>query len=336
MRNLLLACFATTAALAGQQPVLGPVQPRPRPLLVDQVVATVNDSTIMLSELRTSAAGRVRAMEISLGQRLSSTDIQAVFRATLESLIENHSMAQAAKTFGVATPEQVEQLFQTEMDREKQNMVREMGSVQRVSSELQRQGRTWQTYVEEQRVEKMADFARDFAINMRMQKQGNLFLTPRMLRETYEREQRNSQRFDHGARAQVALVVFQGPDAQKTAQQAAEVWRSEELTSRQLAARFPGATGLDDMQASSLRPELEQFALAGPLNAVSAPQTADTAVQLAKVVAFDPPSHGRFEDPDVQETLRQICLQGVRREFEEQAIRRARQRTEVWVAPQYR
>lgn len=339
MRNPLLACFATAATLFAQEPT-PPANPPPpserQPLLVDQIVATVNDSTIMWSDLRTAAAGRKRAAETNRGQPLSPADIAAIYRLTLADLIDRHSMAQAAKTFGVVTPEQVEDLFKSEMDREKKDMERTMGGAQKFLEELHRQGRTWQTYVSEQRVEKMADFAREFSITMRMQKQGNLFLTPRMLRETYERLQREQQVFDHGARALVALVVFSGPDAQQNAARAAEVWRQEDLTSRQLAARFPGATGLEDRLANTLRPELEQFALAGPLHAVSAPFAAGETLQLAKVVDYAPERHGRFEDHDVQEQLRAICLQGVRREFEEQALRRARQRTEVWVSPRFR
>ncbi len=329
MRRLLSSTLGVLAALPAQ--ALPQPQP-PRPILVDTIVATVNDSAIMWSALNTNAYGRLRALEARFG-RLRPEDIERVFREELDALIDRNTMAQAAKTFGIFTPEQVETIFRRDLEREEQEQIRDLGSQQAFSQALQNQGRTWQTYVSEQRVDKLASYAEQFTVDMRLQRQSNLFLTPRMLRETYERE---IGRFVRPAEARVALLVFQGADAAATAAAAAEAWRQEELTSRQLAQRFPSATPLDDAIASTLIPELAQWALAGPLHAVSPPITRNGAVQLAKVLAYLPARNGRFEDLDVQEELRAMCQRGIVEEFRKQALERASQRTEVWQAQQAR
>jgi len=195
----------------------GPPAPPPKPILIDTVIATVNDSAIMLSALNTNRAGRLRAMMARYG-RLLNEDIERVTREELEALIDRHTMAQAAKTFGVFPPEQVESFLRRELERDERELVRDFGSQQAYTRALEEQGRTWQTFVSEQRVDKLAGFAEQFSVDMRLQRQSNLFLTPRMLRETYEREHG---RFVRPAEAIVGMVVFQGPDAADKAAAAA-------------------------------------------------------------------------------------------------------------------
>ncbi|MBL9078535.1 MAG: peptidyl-prolyl cis-trans isomerase [Planctomycetes bacterium] len=306
--------------------------PPPPPIRVDTVVATVNDSAILLSSLQTNAVGPLRTLEARFG-RVRPEDLRRVLDDELQKLIDRHTMAQAAKTFGTFTPEQVETLLKREFERDEQQQIRDFGSHQAWSQALQNQGRTWQTFVSEQRVDKLARYAEEFAVHMRLQRQSNLYLTPRMMRETYERE---NGRFVRPAEARVALVVFQGADAAANAAAAAESWRTQELTSRALAARFPGATAVDDANASAMVAAVSQWALSGPQGKVSDPIAAGSAWQVAKVLAYLPARNGRFEDPDVQEELRAICRKGVVEEFEKQALERARQRSEVWVAPWHR
>ncbi|HEX5053061.1 MAG TPA: peptidyl-prolyl cis-trans isomerase [Planctomycetota bacterium] len=300
-------------------------QPR-RVVLVDEVVATVNDSAILESELRTLAAGEIRRRQAQFG-RVSPDVVAMIFEGELERRIDQHRMAQSAKTFGVATPEEVEALFRREVKRDEQDQIRNLGSMTEYSLELERQGRTWQTFEREQRVEKMAQFAEDFSVGMRLRQQSNLYLTPRMLRETYEREK---DRFVRPAQAQVDLISFAGANALATANEAAAVWRQEEINSRDLAKRFPDATAIGELLANALVPELAQFALAGPVNNVSPPQQTGREVRLAKVTVYIAARNGQFEDPEVQSELRTLCEQKVFIEFKQQALERAKLRTEVW------
>lgn len=295
-------------------------------MLVDRVIATVNDSAILWSALQTNTYGRLRTLQAQFGS-LRPEDIERVNRQQLDQLIDRHTMAQAAKTFGIYTPEQVENILRRELERDEQQMIRDLGSQQAYTQALQNQGRTWQTFVSEQRVDKLAGFAEQFAVNMRLQQQENLYVTPRMLRETYQREQKY---FVHDAEALVAMVVFRGADAMAHATAAAELWQQQEMTSGELASRFAEAGRIDDALASSLVPELAQWALAGPLGNVSTPVERNGVVQLAKVVDYRPARNGRFEDPDVQNELRRICRNSVIGEFQKQALERARQRTEVY------
>lgn len=322
IRTGLLLCAAAAPVVAQTEPS----QAKP-PVLIDTVVATVNDSAILHSELATLTAGRLRTLEAS-GRTVRPEDRDAIYADELRSRIDHHTWAQAAKTFGYVAPEQVEAWFQRELEREEQNQVRDLGSYQAYTRALQDQGRTWPTLVRQMRVDKLAGIAKDFSIEARMQRQANLYVTPRMLRETYERFR---PQFVHDAEARVALLSFRGPQAAENAAKASAIWRAEDLTARALAQRFPGATVLEGVTASALIPPLSTFALAGPVDRVSDPIPHEGTLQVAKIVLFAPARSGSFEDPAVQLELRDICDRLVRTEFALQALRRARQRTEVWV-----
>jgi len=308
-------------------PAQDPPDPR-RPVLVDAVVATVNDGAITLSELRNVADPFIRR-EAALG-KLGKGEAEAFYQQALGELIDKHRLAQAAKTFGVFTPEQVEMFFQRELARQEQEQLRDFGSFPAITRELKRLGRTWPTVQSEKRIDIMSRFAKEFAVYMRLQKQSNLYLTPRMLRETYERERHL---FVHGAMARVSIVVFRGNDARASAEKATVEWREQEIDGQQLAARYPGAIALSDKAADTLAPELDAiktFALAGPVGNISPPFESDGAVRIAKITLHLAERNGRFEDPAVQDELRARCEKRVVDEFVKQALDRAEFRTEVW------
>lgn len=321
MRGIGLICCAVVTLLPAQDP------PAQKGVLVDAVVATVNDGAITLSELKTLAAGRIRSAA-SLGP-LSDRERADLVQQALGDLIANHRLAQAVKSFGVFTPEQIEMFFQRELARQEQEQLRDL-TLSEFARELKRQGRNWPTFQSEKRVDIMSRFAKEFAVNMRLQKQSNLYLTPRMLRETYERERHL---FVHGAMARVSIVVFRDNDARATAERAAAEWRELEIDGHQLAARYPGAIALSDKAADTLAPELaaiKTFALAGPVGNISPPLESDGTVRIAKITAHVAEQNGRFEDPDVQDKLRARCQDRVVAEFLRQALERAEFRTEVW------
>jgi len=330
MRCLLpLLC---TASLFGQQTNQPAKQPRFQQ--VDGVVATVNDSAILWSELMTVAAGRVRAM-VSNGARLTRADEELVLRTELGKLIDGRQMALSLKSLGAITPDQVESLLRTELEREKQEKVRDLGSVPELSRALKEEGRTWPTYEREQRIGKLGQFAEEFAVHQRFQRNSSLLLTPRMLRETYEKQK---EAFVHPALATVAMLEFRGADAEARATQAATAWAVQGLTSRELASRHPGSVSYPEQRSSALADFLKpvaEFAEAGPLGAVSPPLACRDSWFVARVVDYLPAADGRFEDPQVQAKLRRICQNRVLDEYRQQAMERAKVRTEVWRSPAF-
>jgi hypothetical protein len=338
MRGLLfvLAC-CPAAAQIGPKPAR-PAPTTPYGVQIEAVVATVNDSPILLSELRTQAAGTVRTEAVRLGRQLAGSEIALVFRRELELLLNRHMMAQAAKTFGIVPPEVVEDWFQRELKREEEEQVRDLGTVQDFSLELQRTGRTWPTHERKRRVELLADFAEGITVDDRLRNQRSLYLTPRMLREAYARER---ERFVHDAVAKLHLVQFNGPNAAADAAAASALWAKEALSAAEVAGRFPGAIAIAELPpittqsratlAKDLFPLLE-FALAGPVGAVSQPVGAGSTVHIGKVIAYIPARNAPFEAPAVQEELRVLCEGEVRREFRQQALERAAERTETWRA----
>jgi len=322
--------LVVTASLLGQQ--INPEAQQPRFHQVDGVVATVNDSAILWSELMTVAAGRVRSL-VSSGARLTRADEDQVLLTEREKLIDGRQMALSLKSLGVVTPDQVESLLRSELEREKQEKVRDLGSVPELSRALKEEGRTWPTYEREQRLGKLGQFAEEFAVHQRFQRNSSLLLTPRMLRETYEKQK---EAFVHPAQATVAMVEFRGADAEARATRAAAAWAIQDLTSRDLASRHFGSIPYPEQRSSALADFLKpvaEFAEAGPTGHVSPPLACRDSWFVARVVEFHPAANGRFEDPLVQARLRLICQNRVLNEFRQQAMERAKVRTEVWRSP---
>ena len=324
---LVLACGAAAMAQEANPAPTGPQAPG---LFVDGIVASVNDSTILQSKLFTTIAGPVRTAEARKGGELTPREIQILMRQDLMRLIQRYQMAQAAKSFGHLKPEQIEQLLNSELDRDKQDLVRDVGGVLAFSDELERQGQTWPMYKAEKRIEKLHDFAKQFAVYERLRKQSTLYLTPRMLRETYEA---NRAYFVHGAEAKVALVQFKGSDAAANAKAASDFWKTGDWSAQEVAKRFSDATPLPPLLGSKLAsPTLKDFALKGPLGNVSAPESRrDGTFLVGKVMDYIEARDGKFTDPDVQAEVRRIAEGKVIREFEVQALQRARDRTEFWI-----
>jgi hypothetical protein len=74
---------------------------------------------------------------------LSAAEIETIYLQQLRLLIDKHRLAQAVKSFGVFTPEQIEMIFQRELTRQEQEQLRDFGSYRAIANELKRQGQTW-------------------------------------------------------------------------------------------------------------------------------------------------------------------------------------------------
>lgn len=316
---------------AGTAPQQSP-QPAPkRPLgaPVDGVVATVNDSGLLTSQIRTLAASRLRALRAQGGVR--PEDELAVLERTLDGEIDRYRLALAAKTMSPLPPEQLDEILRREFERDRQEQVRDLGSLSLFSDELKRVGRTWPMHQREQRIQKLYELAEEFAIGRRLMGQTRHFLTPGMLQKEYEA---NRDLFVRPSMATIVQARFSGPDAEKNAAAAAAAWRNEDVSARALAERYPDAVGVSaEIAVDKLAAELasvREFALAGPAGAVSNPTPHRGAIVIAKVAQFAPARNDAFADPTVQEQLRDLCAQKIIVEFREQAAERAKQRTEVW------
>jgi len=307
----------------------GQVPPTPKRLFVDSVVASVNDSAILQSKLFDTVSGSVLGAEAQAGRQMSLNEVFGMAMRDLRSLVNNYQMAQAARSFGNIPPDRFNMILESELERDKEDRRRDLGGWGELSAELERTGQTWRTYANGQRIEKLQMLAEQFSIYERLRKQSNLYLTPKMLRDTYA-EYRDT--FVRDAMAQVSVVTFRGDDAAERAQAASDRWADAVLTAREVAEEFGPATPLLSMRAKSLQPRMRDFALAGPVGNVSQPiPRPNGMIDVVKVMQFLPARDGKFADPEVQAELRRIASDKVLREFREQALTRAKQRTEVWV-----
>lgn len=329
--SLLLPCVSAQIA---PQPVPKAAAPQGKPAgaakryFVDSVVASVNDSSILQSKLFLASISTINGAEAQ-GRRLTLNDVRNLTLNELRKMVGSYQMAQSARSFGNFPPEQFDAILKDQLDRDKQERVRDLGTEFAFSEELARTGQTWQTYEDDLRIEKLTMLAEQFAIYERLRKQSNLYLTPRMLRETYEEHE---DKFERPASAEVGQIHFSGPDAEKNALAAAAHWRSYNWTAKEVAAKYKGAQPLFPLPASSLGSKLKEFALAGPAGKVAELiRNPDGSVRLAKIMRHVAAAGGGFENPDVQAQVRQFAKNKLHFEFRAQALRRARERTRVWV-----
>jgi hypothetical protein len=330
MRTFVIVAALAGAGLAQANP---PAPPRQERVLVDAVAATVNDSPIMLSTVMIAANDLIAQEARRIGGPVPPAIVHRRQREMLEKEIMRHRMAQSAKTFGPLTPAQVEQLLDEQIERDRDDQMRDLGGLGLYTAELARSGRTWLTQLREERIDKLERFAQELAVGRRLSRQTNLYVTPRMLREAYEIRK---DQFVHAAEASIAQIAFLGPDGKERAAAAAAAWRADpKLDPRQVAQKGNGMviSVLPADQLSAQFQALREFALAGPEGAVSEPIAIGDAAQpqwnIAKIVRFRAAANDRFEDPKVQRTLREMCEMSVRVEFLEQARQRAEDRTQV-------
>ena len=332
MRTAVLSIFLSLTALgstpvAAQKAVPARAAP-PKRLFVDSVVASVNDSSILQSKLFKASSGQIQG-QLAQGNRLNFEQVRGLTIRELRKLVTDHQMAQSARSFGNFPPDRFDAILKSELDRDQQDRVRELGTEFAVSEELARNGETWQTYREELRTTKLTMLAKQFAIYERLRKQSNLYLTPRMLRDTY---QEYRQEFVKEAIADTAVLICVGPNAEANATYAAEFWRSGDWTAREVAEKCKGVSPGLTLPARTLGPQLKAFGMAGPVGKVSDPiRGTRGAFKVAKVMKWQAASDGRFEDPEVQALVRTIATRKVHLEFELQAQQRAHDRTKVWV-----
>ena len=329
MRAFLIACLSVATIAVAQTQARPPAAQGPQDVLVDSVVATINDSSILYSEVRTAAAGDIRRLQQERGS-VPPAVVEQVRKQQLGSLVRKYQLAQSAKTLGLAPPEQVEAWFRSELERTKQEQIRDLGSYTEFGRALKDQGRTWQTVEREQRIEVMHDIARGLTVGQRLQ-QANL-VTPRMMREAF---QEAKGLFQHAAFARVTMLVFTGPDAAAVASEAAAAWATSPLPSRDMAGKFKGSRPLPELDANDLDAQfaaVQRFALEGPEQRVATPIELNGSLYVAKITEFHAASNGQFEDAAVQEKLRLLLDRVLSEEFMREAQERANVRTEVWIS----
>jgi hypothetical protein len=127
------------------------------------VVATVNDSAILLSELRSVTLGTIRSLRAS-GRIVSPNDESLLLRRELKGLIDKRRLALSIHSMGIYTPEQIDGYVKSVLEQERLEKQRDVGSMLGLSQALKEEGRTWPTYEREQRLEKLSEFAEDATV----------------------------------------------------------------------------------------------------------------------------------------------------------------------------
>jgi hypothetical protein len=331
----IIAALLALAPLAAQDPP-GDRPPKPveerRFVLVDRVVATVGDTAILQSKVMQTAAGDIRNREQQNGGRLNRNTMDFLFGMALERLIQQYQLAQAVKTLGILPPSRVEEIIQAEVQDAEKEQVRLLGSHQKLSEELVRQGRTWQSFERDTRLEKSSELTEQMTVQSRLQNQRNLFISPKMLRDFYNANQKD---YVFGPHASLAVVQFVG-DAAGKAPAAAKEWRDLDKTADEMAkqygARAPKLLALEhinEASVSGLKTFMVRFALDHPQGTVSDPIVDEGTTWVLKVIERIDGRNGQFDDPEVQANLRHRLEDEVYHILKMQAVLRAGDRTYV-------
>jgi hypothetical protein len=308
-----------------------------RLVLIDGVAATVNDTVILQSQITSVVQGDIRVREARTGTKLTEEQRAALMQAGRWQLVQRAALAQGAKTLGLVPSQRIDEIVQDMIREDERQQQRDFGSLMRWSEDWARQNLTYDSYEREQRTAKMYELTQQIAVNARLQNQLNLFITPRRMRNAW----RQSQAAIASNRAVVAVVGFSGRDdkARALAEEAARVWRAEQLTGPELQARFRDRVATSQMTVllSSSTPqrdlpkELVAFGLAGPLGNVSEPFAAETSFQVWKVMDYAGGEQKSFDDPETQVQLRRMLEAQVIDQLREDALVRCMLRTQPWM-----
>src|SRR5262249_16805778 len=227
-------------------------------------------------------------------------------RAPRRQLIAGGGRAGAPSPLGIAPPQRIDEIVQEMMREDERQQQRDFGSLMRWSEAWAQQNLTYDTYEREERTAKMVELTKQMAIGGRLQNQLDLFITPRMMRDTWRPNPANLA----SPQAIVGVVGFGGRDdkTRALAEEAARVWRAEPLTASELAARFRDRAATSQMTvvvSSSNRPrglqkELIDFGLAGPPGHVCEPVPAESPFQVWKGNDYAGRQRKAFDQPETQ------------------------------------
>lgn len=312
---------------------------------LDRVVAKVGDDAILHSQILASIHSQIVSREADAGRPLWPQEQQQLFQAGRERLIDEFAMAQAVKTLGLLPPEHVEAILRQRVQEAEDEVVKQFGTQTAFGKELQRTGRTWDSWQRDTRRSEEFQLGRELTVYGRMQNQLNLFIRPKMLREFYERHR---EFYVYGSRCTFeAVKVDASRDPQRAmavAQAAAELWRQQDIDGRQLAARSQQqqqppvvdvvATGRTYRHEPGIEVDYKQFMLdfAGTAKAgeVSAPIRDGDGLWLIKVRERVDGRNSAFDEPEVQADIRLRLERQLLEHLYGEAVKRARDRTYVW------
>ena len=132
----LLACLLASAFASPTNAQEDPLQGA---VLLDRVMATVNDAVILNREVLALTLGQISVAERERGRPLSLPEKRGLLQRNLNSKIDQHALAQGAITLGIIPPERVESIFQDQLREEERELVRKLGTLQAVTEEQARQ-----------------------------------------------------------------------------------------------------------------------------------------------------------------------------------------------------
>lgn len=284
---------------------------------------TVDNRVILRGEVEDDFNARLKATYPG------GTDVRTkalLFQKTRFDFLRAAVQSQSAWSIRGSTPDRIQKILEKEMERRTKKQIQGAGSLNKMRQDMGLLSTS--AYIRERRERedillKLAEQDMMFRLRDRLA----LMITPSMLRKHYARRRPEMQ---STGSVDLELVIVDGaaPGADQKAKEAVKLWTGSLLTGKEVAAKV-GGVALAQKTGDPLQPFLVEF-MKKPAGSVSPPIRKGTKLYVLKVVNRSAGNEFRWEDPAVQNFLRDE-LTRIELDRIDTRMRRERQKTlKIW------
>jgi hypothetical protein len=311
---------------------------------LDGVLMTVDNQVILFSEVRDEFESvRSGTIEAGGGKKLTLGQERQIYQEIMGKFQQNAVRASAALTLPSSTPEQIKNYVDRVLLDEKQNLIKQYGSLNKMREEMSAVGDSSFMIDRKQRENILMNLS-DQELRLRLKDRAALMITPKMLRHHYHKVQasRRTESSCDLARLTFGLKDANDPAQRKQAvekaRQAIATWRQGEQTTAEIAEKFgglalPETRGLTAAKSKEQALFITEFIGRAKIGDVSEPTIHGRAVFVLKILHQQAGSDYSWSDPKVQEQLRSELLAIELRKIQLNAARRDWDKVFRWESP---
>ncbi len=297
--------------------------------LFDRVDAIIGDRVILRSTLDEEVEARQPGpIDAETRMRLRTEFVHDIVREQI--------WIQHGKSIGDKAPAAFAESIDKEVDRRIREEMRETGSFSLLDTELGQIGRSWDDVRRRERNQILERIARGNVMTKLYYNKG-LMVTPREIQRYFDE---HPEEFNRPASADVSWVSFRvrgDADAVlKQAQSAAAAWRTQNMSSAEVAEKFGGVDfgvkrDIRQTESDKRRKFLKTFAASGEIGDVSEPiRTSDSAIGILRLEDKVAARSSQFFDPIVQSNIRTRIARDKTDQWQNRVLFHKRRNVYVW------
>jgi hypothetical protein len=302
-------------------------------VLCDEVIGVIGDRVILLSTIEEE----LQAMESSEPGDWTDARRKQEAWGILGRIARDEIWVQYGKVIGGQSPEQFKQATDRIVAERMAEQEQRYGSFTRMTEELGNIGVSRSSVESQVRNQLLSEIGQWNALGQLSQR-SNLMLTPKRMRRYFDE---NQELFAVKGEVTFARMWFdvEMSGVQECMANAAKAWAEPDAEPDEIALRFGGRfRGLDSVQEG---PEdnhaeaIREFVLNSPEGAISKPILLGTKYRLLKVMEKTSAEQKAFQDPEVQEFIRDRLQRMQMTETKMRVIERNSSKLLIW-PPQLR